>query len=174
MPLVPDATVFQERLAGLPVLKCQGGETVLSAGSADGKLLVLRSGAVEVLKDGVQIAKVSAPGAVFGELAVLLGQSHTADVRTLESSEFDVADAPTLLANDSIVTLYVASMLARRLDGANRAIIDLKRQLQSGESRALIAKTVEKVEEFLNSGADASLVYAGYPYDPFASSQSMH
>ena len=82
MPLVPDATVFQERLAGLPVLKCQGGETVLSAGSADGKLLVLRSGAVEVLKDGVQIAKVSAPGAVFGELAVLLGQSHTADVRT--------------------------------------------------------------------------------------------
>ena len=65
-------------------------------------------------------------------------------------------------------------MLARRLDGANRAIIDLKRQLQSGESRALIAKTVEKVEEFLNSGADASLVYAGYPYDPFASSQSMH
>src|SRR5947207_11564046 len=162
MPLVPNAAVFQQRLAGLPIVKYQAGEDVLSAGSTDGRLLVLRSGEVEVLKDGVQIAKVSAPGAVFGELAVLLDQAHTADVRALEQSEFHVADAPTLLANDSIVTLYVAAILARRLNGANRAIIDLKRQLLAGESRRLIAKTVEKVEELLHSGAHASLVYAGY------------
>jgi hypothetical protein len=31
---------------------------------------------------------VNAPGSVFGELAVLLDQPHTADVRTLEQSEF--------------------------------------------------------------------------------------
>ena len=174
MPLVPNAAVFQQRLAGLPIMKYQAGETVLSAGSTDGRLLVLRSGEVEVLKDGVQIAKVSAPGAVFGELAVLLDQSHTADVRTLEQSEFHVADAPTLLANDSIVTLYVAAILARRLNGANRAVLDLKRQLLAGESRRLIGKTVEKVEVLLHSGADASLVYAGYPSDPFGSNPSKH
>jgi CRP-like cAMP-binding protein len=155
-------------------MRCQAGETVLTAGSADGRLLVLRSGAVEVLKDGMQIAKVSAPGAVFGELAVLLDQCHTADVRTLEQSEFDIADASTLLAKDPIVTLYVAAILARRLDSANRAIIDLKRQLQAGESRRAISKTVERVQELLNSGTDASLVYAGYPYDPFVPGQSMH
>jgi CRP-like cAMP-binding protein len=44
-----------------------------------GGLLFLKSGAVEVIKDGVQIASVSAPGAVFGELAVLLDQPHTAE-----------------------------------------------------------------------------------------------
>ena len=174
MPLVPNAAVFQQRLAGLPIMKYQAGETVLSAGSTDGRLLVLRSGEVEVLKDGVQIAKVSASGAVFGELAVLLDQSHTADVRTLEQSEFHVADAPTLLANDSIVTLYVAAILARRLNGANRAVLDLKRQLLAGESRRMIAKTVEKVEELLHSGADASLVYAGSPSDPFEPDSSKH
>jgi hypothetical protein len=43
---------------------------------------------VEVVKDGVQIANVSAPGAVLGEQAVLLDQPHCADVRTLEQSEF--------------------------------------------------------------------------------------
>jgi CRP-like cAMP-binding protein len=32
------------------------------------------------------------PGSVFGEQAVLLDQPHTADVRTLEQSEFYVAD----------------------------------------------------------------------------------
>ena len=174
MPLVPDAAAFKERLTGLPVMRYQAGETVLSAGSAGGRLLVLRSGVVEVIKDGVPIAEVSTPGAVFGELAVLLDQPHTADVRTLEQSEFDVAEASTLLANDSIVTLYVAAILARRLDGANRAIIDLKRQLQAGESRRVIGNTVEKVAKLLNAGADASLVYAGYPYDPFALGQSMH
>jgi hypothetical protein len=37
----------------------------------------------------------------------------------------------------------------------------------------MIGKTVEKVEELLHSG-DASLVYAGYPSDPFASGSSKH
>ena len=148
-------------------MSCPAGETVLTAGSADGRLLVLRSGAVEVVKDGVRIAEVSTPGSVFGELAALLDRSHTADVRTLEPSKFDVADA-TLLAGDSIVTLHVAAILARRLDSANRAVIELKRQLQAGESRRVIGKTVEKVQELLSSGGEASLVYAGYPYDPFA------
>ena len=55
----------------------------------------------------------------------------------------------------------------RRLDGTNHALIELKRQLHAGESRNVIGKTVEKVEALL--GADgASLVYAGYPNDPFA------
>ncbi|HXA69718.1 MAG TPA: cyclic nucleotide-binding domain-containing protein [Stellaceae bacterium] len=167
MPLVPDAAVFRESLRGLPVMSCPAGATVLTAGSADGRLLVLRSGAVEVVKDGVRIAEVSSPGSVFGELAALLDRSHTADVRTLEPSEFDVANA-TLLAGNSMVTLHVAAILARRLDSANRAVIELKRQLQAGESRRVIGKTVEKVQELLSSGGEASLVYAGYPYDPFA------
>ncbi len=59
---IPDAAAFAERLAGLSLVKCQTGETVLTAGSSTGRLLVLGSDAVEVVKDGVQIAKVSAPG----------------------------------------------------------------------------------------------------------------
>ena len=82
--LIPDAAAFERRLAGLPVVKHQAREVVLTAGSKTGRLLFLRSGAVEVIKDGEKIANVSAPGAVFGEQAVLLDQPHTADVRTLE------------------------------------------------------------------------------------------
>src|SRR3954451_9029616 len=97
-PLIPDVAAFESRLAGLPVEKHPAREAVLSAGSKTGKLLFLRRGAVEVVKDGVQIASVSAPGSVFGEQVVLLAQPHTADVRTLEQSEFYVADAPAMLA----------------------------------------------------------------------------
>ena len=77
--LVPDIATVVRRLAGLPVVKHRAQEVVLIAGSMTGGLLFLKSGAVEVIKDGVQIASVSAPGAVFGELAVLLDQPHTAE-----------------------------------------------------------------------------------------------
>jgi len=110
---------------------------------------------------------VAEPGAVFGELSALLDQPHTADVRALETSQFHVAEAADLLGQDPVALLYVAEVLARRLDGANRALIELKNQLQAGQPRSVINKTVEKVEEMLGVGG-ASLVYAGYPYDPYA------
>ena len=172
--LVPDAAVFEKRLAGLPVVKHPAREVILAAGSKTGRLLFLRSGAVEIIKDGEKIANVSAPGAVFGEQAVLLDQPHTADVRTLEQSEFYVADAQAMLAGDPTVALYVAAILARRLDAANRSLIEVKHQLQAGESLSVIGKTVEKMEEVLSHSGDASLVYAGYPYDPFRLDKSVH
>jgi CRP/FNR family transcriptional regulator, cyclic AMP receptor protein len=110
--LIPDVAAFERRLAGLPVVKHPAHEVVLTAGSKTGRLFFLKSGAVEVIKDGVQIANVSAPGSVFGDQAVLLDQPHTADVRTLEQSEFYVADAPAMFAGDpTVAALYVAAIL---------------------------------------------------------------
>ena len=61
--LVPDIATVGRRLAGLPVVKHRAQEVGLIAGSMTGGLLFLKSGVVEVIKDGVQIASVSAPGA---------------------------------------------------------------------------------------------------------------
>jgi CRP/FNR family transcriptional regulator, cyclic AMP receptor protein len=158
MPTIPDNAVFQQRLAALPVATYQAGETVFAAGSRTGRLLILRKGAVVIVKENVEIAKVAEPGAVFGELSVLLDQPHTAHVRALETSQFLVADAATLLAQDPIAALYVATALARRLDGANQVLIQLKSQLEAGQSRSMVAKTVEKMEGLLAAG-DSSLVH---------------
>ena len=43
-------------------------ETVLSAASTTGRLLILKEGKVAVVKEGVEIARVAEPGAVLGEL----------------------------------------------------------------------------------------------------------
>ena len=167
MPLIPDSAELERKLARLPLATYQAGDTVLAAASTTGRLLILKEGAVEVVKEGVEIAKVTEPGAVFGELSVLLDQPHTADVRALEASQFHVADAATLLRVEPFALFYVATVLARRLDGANHALIELKRQIQAGEPRSLIGKTVERMEGLLGASG-ANLVYAGYPYDPFA------
>ena len=167
-PLIPDMAVFQRKLATLPLVTYRAGETVLSAASKTGRLLILKEGAVAVVKEGVEIATVTEAGAVFGELSVLLDQPHTADVRALEASHFHVADAATTLRVDPIALLYVATVLAQRLDSANRGLLELKRQVQGGEPRSVIGKTVEKIEGLLGA-TGANLMYAGYPYDPFAS-----
>jgi CRP-like cAMP-binding protein len=164
---IPNIADFHRKLASFPLATYQAGETVLTAGSTTGRLLILREGAVAVVKEGVEIAKVTEPGAVFGELSVLLDQPHTAEVRALEASQFHVADAASLLRVDPIALLYVATVLAQRLDSANQALIELKRQVQAGEPRGVIGKSVEKMELLLGVSG-ANLVYAGYPYDPFA------
>src|SRR5215467_13647492 len=146
--LIPDAAAFERRLAGLPIVKHPASQVVLAAGSKTGRLFFLKRGAVEVVKDGEKIASVSVPGSVFGEQAVLAG--------------------------DPTVALYVAGILARRLDAANRSLIEVKHQLQAGASLSVIGKTVEKLEEQLAYSGDASLVYAGYPFDPFRSDKSVH
>jgi len=149
--MIVNTDSFQRALAALPLATYQAGETVLAAGSKTGRLLILREGAVAIVKETIEIAKVTEPGAVFGELSALLDQPHTADVRALEKSQFYVADAARLV-QDSIATLYIAAVLARRLDGANTALIELKRQLQAGQPRSVIAKTVDKVATALFEG----------------------
>jgi hypothetical protein len=59
------------------------------------------------------------------------------------------------------------AVLAQRLDSANRGLLELKRQVQAGEPRSVIGQTVEKIEGVLGA-TGANLMYAGYPYDPFA------
>jgi len=166
MAVIPDKTAFQNSLASLPVVTYQPGETVIADGSKTGRLLILKKGTVAIVKEDTEIAKVAEPGAVFGELSNLLDQPHTADVRALETSQFHVADATALLKQNPVAVLYVASVLAHRLDSANHALIQLKHQLQTGEPHSVVAKTVSKIEGLL-AVSGASLVYAGYPFDPF-------
>jgi CRP/FNR family transcriptional regulator, cyclic AMP receptor protein len=125
-----------EALTSLPLIICEPGQIVLSAGLKTGRLLILKRGAVVVLKDSVEIAKVDEPGAVFGEISALLDQPHAADVRALKYSEFYVADA-MLLRNDPIALLYVARVIAARLVAADSSLVEAKKQNQSGRPPTL-------------------------------------
>ena len=153
MPLIPNTML--RRIATLPLATYQAGETVLIAGTKTGRLLILRKGAVTIEKEGTVIAKLTEPGAVFGELSALLNLPHTADVRTLESSEFRVAPAE-LLEEDPVALMYVSAILALRLNLANQAVVELKSQIKLHHMiRSTIGKAVMKMEELLSTtGAD--------------------
>ena len=148
-----DVTAFEKILAILPLKAYVAGETILRAGLKTGRLLILKSGAVVILKDSLEIARVEQPGAVFGELAALLEQPHAADVRALQDSQFHVADA-SLLRKDPIALLYVARILAQRLVAADSGLVELKKQLQAGQPPSALGKTIEKLQEVLKVGWD--------------------
>ena len=164
---MPDSGIFEIRLAAFPITTYEAGETVIAAGSRTDRLLILKSGKVAIVKRNIEIAKVAEPGAVFGELSALLNQPHTADVCALEASQFHVAEAAAFLGGDRSALLYTAAVLARRLDSANTALVELKSELRAGQPRTEIGQAIKKIEALLSPDAP-SLVYAGYPYDPYA------
>ncbi|MGB9042719.1 MAG: cyclic nucleotide-binding domain-containing protein [Pseudolabrys sp.] len=157
------AANFQKSLAALPLTIYQAGETVLAEGSRTDRLLVLRKGNVVVVKQGVEIARVTEPGALFGEISALLDCPHTADVRALTTSQFHVAHPAAL--QDPAALFYVAAILARRLDGANQALVELKSEVQD-KPRSVIDKTITKMERLLGAGGANLGLYYGYSYNP--------
>ncbi|RYY81753.1 MAG: cyclic nucleotide-binding domain-containing protein, partial [Comamonadaceae bacterium] len=57
------------------------GMLLITEGGPPGSLFVLESGEVEVVRSGMVVANISDPGAIIGEMSVLLEAPHSASVR---------------------------------------------------------------------------------------------
>ncbi len=107
------------------------GSVLLEEGQRAGVLYFLESGTVEILKLGHPISSVNQPGAVFGEVSVLLDQVHMATVRAGTDLVCRVVENPReFLATQPAIALHVASLLARRLNAVTSYLVDLKRQYE--------------------------------------------
>ena len=104
-----DAWLRREWIAPGMDLIVQGGET--------GALYVLRSGKVDIFRDGSHIISIGTPGSVIGEMGVLLNAPHTATVRAVTEAEFFVIDnALEVLADKPELLLQIARLLAQRVN----------------------------------------------------------
>lgn len=122
-----------------PVSHFAAGQTVLEQGTCTGLLYVLIEGEVEVVKDGVRVARTAEPGATFGDLAALLGVSHTAAVRAREVSRFYVLSDPLgFLQEHPPACLHLCKLLARRLDAVNQYLTDVKQQFDGHDHLAMV------------------------------------
>jgi CRP-like cAMP-binding protein len=105
------------------------GAVVVHEGGRTGHLYVLIEGRLEVIKGDTVVASITEPGAVLGEMSVLLDQSHTATVRAASDSViYQIDDAASFLRRQPGVALVIARMLAQRLNAANTYLADIKRQ----------------------------------------------
>jgi CRP/FNR family transcriptional regulator, cyclic AMP receptor protein len=135
MPIMATHELF-EKLAKFPIRVFEEGDVVLSEGSTTGWLLFLKSGAVDVVMHEVDLTRVDEPGAVFGDIGLLLGEPHTADVRAVQSSSFYVVqDAEAFLKEEPLAALYLATVLAARLDAVNHLVIEARRRAAATDQR---------------------------------------
>jgi CRP/FNR family cyclic AMP-dependent transcriptional regulator len=107
------------------------GAALLVEGGLSKVLYVLVEGEVEILKGTYQINIVSEPGAIFGEIAVLLGIPHMATVRALTAVRAHVVeDGEAFLQANKDIAFHLSRLLAQRLHGVTTYLVDLKRQFE--------------------------------------------
>lgn len=112
---------------GLPVARFQPRERLVLEGAPSEAMFVLIEGSVEIVRGGIALLTVSAPGSLIGEMSALLGKPYSATVRAVsEVTAYRIDDAGRFLAERPVLLLRTAQLLAQRLDNATAYLSDLK------------------------------------------------
>ena len=72
--------------AGFPPATYSPGETIFTAGDKGDKMYVIRSGEVEIERDGKVVEKLG-PGGIFGEMALIDGAPRAATAKAKTACE---------------------------------------------------------------------------------------
>jgi CRP-like cAMP-binding protein len=103
------------------------GSILLAEGKKSGLLYVLLDGQVEIRKRDFHINTVSEPGAIFGEISVLLDVPHMATVRTVTASRLHVIEnGEVFLRSKRDIAFDLSKLLAQRLLGITTYLAELK------------------------------------------------
>ena len=128
--------VLEACARSMSVRTIPAGETLLAEGARAGVLYVLVEGEVEISKGEFQVAVLSYPGTVLGDISVLLDTPHTATVKTLTSCRFYRIDAPVeFFRTHPEAALDIARLLADRLHSMTTYLVDLKKQYEGNEDQ---------------------------------------
>jgi CRP-like cAMP-binding protein len=134
--------------AHLPEIELGPGEAVVREGGAAGSVWVLISGALQVFKGEIAVTSITQPGAVVGEMSVLLGTEHGATVVATEPSRLRfAADGRTQLLGDPEVTKLIAIGLAERLNFVTSYLADLKYQYGDEPGLAMVSEVLGQLAQ---------------------------
>ena len=119
------------------------GESLIAEGVRTDRLYVLKSGAFEVVRDGVRVVTIGEPGAFLGEISAVLGSAPTASVVAAEESVVHVLDAASAsVKTRPELTYAIAQVLARRLSAVTAYLVDIKRQYADTDSHLTLMDQV--------------------------------
>ena len=136
------------RSESFPTRTARPGEIIIEQDGESSELFILRSGTVEVRRDSQLVAVIDEPGAILGEVSMLLASPSTADVVARDEVVLTVIEDPeSFFADFPRLALAVARQLAERLARVTDYLADLKDE--HGEGDARLGLVPEIVNELL-------------------------
>lgn len=134
--------------AGLPEVCFQPGEAVVREGGTEGAIWVFVSGDLAVRKGAVAVNRVTRPGALVGEISVLLGQPYGATVEATVPSVLRRADdGRALLASHPDIAWAVSRGLAERLNFVTTYLADLKHQYGDAPGLQMVPEVLRELAQ---------------------------
>ncbi len=116
----------------IPVRTIAAGTILFDEGKQSRALCVLVDGEVEILKGDFQVNTVSEPGAVFGEMSLLLNSPHMATVRARTPCRVHmIEDGDGFLRANKDVAYDLLKIVAARLQGVTNYLTDLNRYVRA-------------------------------------------
>ncbi len=136
------------------------GDVLLREGDKTGHLYALVEGRLVVLRGDTEVALLTEPGSLIGEMAVLLDSPHTATVRAVGQAKVRaVEDGASFLSSHPGLSLLLARLLARRLNAATTYLVDIKQQFTgAGNHLELVGEVLETLmhQQGINTSHSAS------------------
>lgn len=121
-------TTLAALTVALPVETLPAGSVLTAEGSHSGRLYVLEAGRLAVARDGVPLASIAEPGAIIGEMAVLLGIAHSATVTAETEVRVRIMDeALDVLSQNPDFALHIATLACARLNATSALLVELRR-----------------------------------------------
>lgn len=130
-----------EAVQNYPVTVIGPRGVLVQEGQKTGKLYVLKSGDLEIVRDGSLVASLGEAGAIVGEMSVLLDQPHTATVRSRMGAEVHtIADPDAFLDANPTIARQIAGLLAVRLQKTTALLVDMRQQAKEREDHVMFDK----------------------------------
>jgi CRP/FNR family transcriptional regulator, cyclic AMP receptor protein len=132
--------------ADLPEIAVAAGHVLCAEGDPAGPMWVLVEGSLVVSKSGATVNAIEQPGAVIGEVGVLLGRPFTATVVAATPCRLRHAtDGIAFLLSDPAISMFVAAGLAERLDVVTTYLADLENQYGDAPGIAMVGQVLRQL-----------------------------
>jgi len=132
----------------LPEVEYAPGEIVITEGGESTGVWILLSGSLRVTKNGKEVNTVTRPGALIGEMSILLGVPDSATVQAAERCVMRyAADGEGLLTSDPRIIHLVAVGLAERLNFVTTYLADLQRQYGDAPGLAMVPDVLRQLAQ---------------------------
>ena len=132
----------------LPEIEYAPGDIVIAEGGESSGVWILLSGSLRVTKNGKEVNTVTRPGALIGEMSILLGVPDSATVEAIGRCGMRyAADGEALLTSDPRIIHLVAVGLAERLNFVTTYLADLQQQYGDAPGLAMVPDVLRQLAQ---------------------------